>query len=133
MTETPGISCGYWKARNMPALARTSGGQSVMSSPWKMIRPEVTSYSGEASSVLASVLLPDPLGPMMACASPALTVSDSPRRISEPGANVLAKASLAADSLAADSVRAGLACRSSMRNSSLAAVVMATSVFPLSP
>ena len=26
MTETPAISCGYWKARNMPALARTSVG-----------------------------------------------------------------------------------------------------------
>ena len=34
MTETPAISCGYWKARNMPDLARTSVGQSVMSSPW---------------------------------------------------------------------------------------------------
>ena len=34
MTETPAISCGYWKARNIPALARTSVGQSVMSSPW---------------------------------------------------------------------------------------------------
>ena len=30
MTETPGISCGYWNARNIPALARTSGGQSVI-------------------------------------------------------------------------------------------------------
>ena len=37
ITETPGISCGYWKARNMPALARTSAGQSVMSSPWNRI------------------------------------------------------------------------------------------------
>ena len=34
-TETPGISCGYWKARNMPDLARTSVGQAVMSSPLK--------------------------------------------------------------------------------------------------
>ncbi len=133
ITETPGISCGYWNARNMPALARTSGGQSVMSSPWKKILPDVTSYSGEANNVLANVLLPDPLGPMIACASPALTVSDSPRRMSAPGAKVLAKASFAADSLAADSVSAGLACRSSIRNSSLAAVVMPPSVFPLWP
>ncbi len=121
MTETPGISCGYWNARNMPALARTSGGQAVMSSPWNRIRPAVTTYSGEPSKVLARVLLPDPLGPMMACDSPALTVSDSPRRMSSP----------VAGSLAADSMTAGLACRSSMRNSSLAAVVMAISVFPL--
>ena len=48
MTDTPAISCGYWKARNMPALARTSVGQSVMSSPWNRMRPPVTSYSGLA-------------------------------------------------------------------------------------
>ena len=62
ITETPGISCGYWNARNMPALARTSGGQSVMSSPWNRIRPAVTSYSGEPSKVLARVLLPGSVG-----------------------------------------------------------------------
>ena len=38
ITETPGISWGYWKARNMPALARSSVGQAVTSSPWNMIR-----------------------------------------------------------------------------------------------
>jgi hypothetical protein len=36
-----------------------------MSSPWKWMLPAVTSYSGEPSSALASVLLPLPLGPMM--------------------------------------------------------------------
>src|SRR4051794_14302133 len=89
-----------------------------MSSPWKKTLPLVTSYSGEANSVLASVLLPEPFGPMMACASPALTVSDSPRRIS-PGF-----------SFGADSLGAGLACRSSMRKSSLPAVVMPSVYFP---
>src|SRR3954467_8568477 len=118
ITDTPAISCGYWNARNIPALARTSGDQSVMSSPWKKTLPLVTSYSGEANRVLASVLLPEPLGPMMACASPALTVNDSPRRIS-PGF-----------SLGADSLSAGLACRSSMRKSSLPTVVLAPVYFP---
>src|SRR4051812_27484820 len=89
-----------------------------MSSPWKKTLPLVTSYSGEANSVLARVLLPEPLGPMMACASPALTVNDSPRRIS-PGF-----------SFGADSLGAGLACRSSMRKSSLPAVVMPSVYFP---
>src|SRR4051794_15063600 len=89
-----------------------------MSSPWKKTLPLVTSYSGEANKVLASVLLPEPLGPMMACASPALTVNDSPRRIS-PGF-----------SLDADSLSAGLACRSSIRKSSLPAVVMPSVYFP---
>ena len=37
MTETPGISWGYWKARNMPALARSSAGHSVTSSPLNVI------------------------------------------------------------------------------------------------
>ena len=39
MTETPGISWGYWKARKMPALPRTSGPHSVMSSPLNRIDP----------------------------------------------------------------------------------------------
>ena len=82
ITETPGISCGYWKARNMPALARSSVGQAVMSSPLYLIVPAVTSYSGEPIRVVPSVLLPDPFGPMMAWISPALTVRSRPRRIS---------------------------------------------------
>ncbi len=43
MTGTPAISSGYWKARKMPALPRTSVGHSVMSSPLNRTRPEVTS------------------------------------------------------------------------------------------
>ena len=108
MTETPGISCGYWKARNMPALARTSVGQSVMSSPWYTIEPLVTSYSGDASSALASVLLPDPLGPMIACTSPVFTVQRQPTQ--DLGRR-------------ASSVSAGRACRSSIRKSSVTAPV----------
>src|SRR3954453_6450780 len=118
ITDTPAISCGYWNARNIPALARTSGDQSVMSSPWKKTLPLGTSYSREANNVLARLLLAQPLGPMMACASPALTVRDNPRRIS-PGF-----------SFGADSLGAGLACRSSMRKSSLPAVVMPSVYFP---
>ena len=108
MTETPGISWGYWKARNMPALARTSVGQSVMSSPWKRMRPCVTSYSGLASRALARVDLPEPLGPMRAWISPAWTDRSMPRRISGTAA-------------ACPSVDTGTgrACRSSIRNSSL--------------
>ena len=43
MTGTPAISSGYWKARNMPALARTSVGQAVTSSPRNRMAPPVTS------------------------------------------------------------------------------------------
>ena len=66
----------------MPALARSSVGHSVTSSPWKWTLPAVTSYSGDPRRVLPSVLLPDPLGPMIAWTSPAFTVRSSPRRIS---------------------------------------------------
>ena len=92
-----------------------------MSSPWKKIVPPVTSYSGEASSVLARVLLPEPLGPMMACASPALTVSDSPRRIS-PAVRRAAVGRICAGRRVQILDAEQLAC----------GVVMRTSVFPLS-
>ena len=45
------------------------------------IVPPVTSYSGEPISVAARVLLPEPLGPMMAWTSPAPTVRSRPFRI----------------------------------------------------
>ena len=105
MTETPAISCGYWKARNMPALARSSVGHSVTSSPRNSIVPPVTSYSGEPISVLPRVDLPEPLGPMMACTSPAFTVRSRPLRIS--GRSV------------ARSFAAGRTCSPSTRNSVL--------------
>ena len=50
----------------MPALPRTSGDQSVMSSPLNRMWPELTSYSGEPNRVDASVDFPHPLGPINA-------------------------------------------------------------------
>jgi hypothetical protein len=41
--ETPGITVGYWKARNSPFWARSSGLHSRMSSPKYRIDPSVTS------------------------------------------------------------------------------------------
>ena len=35
MTETPAISWGYWKARNMPRWRALVGGELVTSSPLK--------------------------------------------------------------------------------------------------
>ncbi len=86
MTDTPAMAIGYWKARKMPALPRTSAPQEVMSSPLKRMAPEVTSYSGLPSRTLASVDLPDPLGPIRAWTSPAGTTRSRPRRISAPSA-----------------------------------------------
>src|SRR3954471_2853122 len=80
--ETPGMATGYWKARNRPEWARSSGSASVMSSPLNVIVPSVTSYSGWPMIVEDSVDFPEPLGPMSACSSPLSTLRSTPRRIS---------------------------------------------------
>src|SRR3954451_19775043 len=79
---TPGIATGYWKAMKRPARARSSGSASVMSSPWNRIWPSVTSSPGWPMIALASVDLPEPLGPISAWISPRLTVRSRPLRIS---------------------------------------------------
>ena len=43
VTVTPGIACGYWKARKSPRWARSSAPSSVTSSPSNRIWPPVTS------------------------------------------------------------------------------------------
>ena len=70
VTVTPGIATGYWKAMNRPSRARSSGSASVMSSPSKRICPSVTSRFGWPMIALASVDLPEPLGPISAWISP---------------------------------------------------------------
>src|SRR3712207_2633604 len=66
---------------NSPARARSSGSASVMSSPSKTIRPSVISRPGWPMTALASVDLPEPLGPISACISPERTVRSTPLRI----------------------------------------------------
>src|SRR5215217_5186892 len=78
---TPGMATGYWKAMKRPARARSSGSASVMSSPSKRIEPSVTSRPGWPMMALASVDLPDPLGPIIAWISPERTVRSTPLRI----------------------------------------------------
>src|SRR3954454_4531170 len=80
--DTPGMETGYWKARNRPACARSSGSPSVMSSPLNVMVPSVISYEGWPMIVEASVDLPEPLGPMSAWISPLLTSRSTPLRIS---------------------------------------------------
>src|SRR5438270_9561162 len=50
--------------------------------PSNRTSPSVTSYISRPARTPASVLLPEPFGPMMACTSPALTVRSMPFRIS---------------------------------------------------
>src|SRR3954471_24358949 len=81
VTVTPGIATGYWKAMNRPARARSSGSASVMSSPSNRICPSVISRFGWPMIALASVDLPEPLGPMSAWNSVARTCRSTPLRI----------------------------------------------------
>src|SRR5215204_4714994 len=81
LTETPGIATGYWKAMKRPACERSSGAASVMSSPLKVIVPSVTSSAGWPMITLASVDLPEPLGPISACTFPFSTSRSRPLRI----------------------------------------------------
>ena len=62
---TPGISKGYWNAKNKPFCALTSTGISLRLSPLKFNSPE-TSYPFFPDKTLASVLLPEPFGPIIA-------------------------------------------------------------------
>src|ERR671931_467667 len=59
-----------------PMRARSSGAASVMSSPLKRIWPSVTSRLGWPMMALASVDLPEPLGPMRAWISALLAVGE---------------------------------------------------------
>ena len=81
---TPGISTGYWKLRNTPARARTSGSIASRFSPFRYTSPPVTSYAGLPVSTALSVDLPAPFGPMMACTSPSLMTRFTPFNISLP-------------------------------------------------
>src|SRR5207247_1410424 len=75
---------GYWKARNSPFLALTSGASLMMLSLSKRMSPLVTMNLGCPITVEASVLFPEPFGPIMACISPCLTWKSTPLRISLP-------------------------------------------------
>src|SRR3954451_12409786 len=78
---TPGIATGYWKAMNRPSRARSSGSASVMSLPSNRICPSVTSRPGWPMIALASVDLPEPLGPMRAWISLLCRSRSRPLRI----------------------------------------------------
>ena len=63
---TPGISTGYWNAKNMPACDLSSTSRSNKSLPSKLTVPLSTSYSSLPANTLASVLFPEPFGPIIA-------------------------------------------------------------------
>src|SRR6266700_7341634 len=80
----PRISTGYWNARKTPARARSSGFMSSKSLPSYFAVPPSTAYAGWPARACASVLLPEPFGPMIACTSPSRIVRSTPFRISLP-------------------------------------------------
>ena len=81
-SRTPGISTGCWKERNIPSLARFSGIISNRFLPWNVTLPFLTVYPGLPASRYARVLLPEPLGPIRACTSPAFISRSIPFKIS---------------------------------------------------
>ena len=83
---TPGTSTGFCSARNSPARARSQAGRPVSSRPSMVMEPAVTSVPGRPMSAWASVLLPEPLGPMITWTSPLRTVRSMPCRTSLPPA-----------------------------------------------
>src|SRR5882757_8863139 len=68
----------------MPSQAASSGFISRRLLPLNKISPRVTSYVWRRDSTCASVLFPEPFGPIMECTSPALMVRSTPLRISCP-------------------------------------------------
>ena len=73
ITDTPAISCGYWKARKMLALARLRGQRDVVAVETKAaLGDHVRGWRGCWPGSL-----PEPFGPMMACTSPVPTVIDA--------------------------------------------------------
>jgi hypothetical protein len=81
-TVTPGTSTGYCIARTGPARARSS---TVIDRHVLAVQRDGAAgdvYFGWPAIEYASVDLPEPFGPMIACVSPARTVRSTPRRIS---------------------------------------------------
>src|SRR3984885_7008856 len=75
-TESRGNRLVIWKVRDTPSRARRCGGRRVISCPSNAIRPAV---GGSAPAIaLNSVVLPAPLGPMMARRWPRGTVRLTP-------------------------------------------------------
>src|SRR5215203_3466078 len=87
-TETPGTSTGYCIARNRPARARASTVSDSRSVPSRVTEPEVILYFGWPAIEYASVDLPEPFGPMIACVSPLRMVRSTPMRIGLAPASV---------------------------------------------
>ena len=82
MLLTPGISTGYWNARKYAFLRPLFGlhRQQVLAIVDNFACRHLVEFA--PAITCASVLLPEPFGPMMACTSPALIVRSMPFRIS---------------------------------------------------
>src|SRR4029077_6727310 len=70
-TESSAKTCGFWKVLTTPSPAMMSGRRVWISCPFQTTRPEVGVR--RPAIMLSSVVLPDPLGPMMPTISPGTT------------------------------------------------------------
>ncbi len=82
---TPGTSVGYCGTMNSPAWARFHVGRARRSMPSRLTPPAVTWMPGRPIRTWASVLLPEPLGPITAWTSPLRSSRSIPSRISRSG------------------------------------------------
>src|SRR5712691_715284 len=81
-TESSANTCGFWKVLTTPSPAMMSGRSSWISRPFQSTRPDVGARS--PAIMLSSVVLPEPLGPMMPTISPGSTTNDTSATATSP-------------------------------------------------
>ena len=86
MTGTPAIDSGSWKARNMPALPRTSGAHPVTSSPLKRIAPAGDLVGGVAEEHVGQRRLARTVRPHQGVDLARVDGRSTPFRIGDPSA-----------------------------------------------
>src|SRR5262249_52959200 len=86
-TEGSGNSCGFWKLFTTPRPAMMSGRSAWISRPFQITLPEVGGRS--PAIILSSVVLPEPLGPMMPRISPGRTVKETAATATRPAKRLL--------------------------------------------
>src|SRR5215510_3764074 len=86
-TESSAKTCGFWKLFTTPRPAMMSGRSAWISRPFQTTLPEVGVRS--PAIMLSSVVLPEPLGPMMPTISPRRTAKETAATATRPAKRLL--------------------------------------------
>src|SRR5262250_476697 len=86
-TESSAKTCGFWKLLTTPRLAMMSGRSAWISRPFHRTLPAVGAR--RPAIMLSSVVLPEPLGPMMPMISLGLTVKETAVTATRPAKRLL--------------------------------------------